>query len=178
MRCILTGCPEGTIFFINSGLRCSIQDVISHVHYSGINLLRTIVDRFSLWDLLCWGLAEHKSRRWWFESLLGGGSHHETAWSVFDVHNCFLVSSTRGFVGGFLLLHFSESLCIFFEPGLSWTVIVPSIINFFSTVVASDVVQISPGSLPFLFCCLRHSQFSCVAQTWSGCWPRWIGNFY
>ena len=62
-----------------------------------------------------------------------------------------MVSSSRGFVGGSLLLHFPESLCIFFEPGLSWSVIVPSIMTFFSTVVASDVVHISPGSLILLF---------------------------
>ena len=49
------------------------------------------------------------------------------------------------------MIHFSESLCIFFGPGLSWTAIVPSIMEIFSTVVASDVVQISPGSLLLLF---------------------------
>ena len=56
-----------------------------------------------------------------------------------------------GFVGRFLLLHFYESLCVFFEPGLSWAIVVPSIITFFSTVFAGDVVQISPGSLLLLF---------------------------
>ena len=79
------------------------------------------------------------------------GSHHETEQSVFGVHQFFLVSSTRGFVGGFLLFHFSESLCIFFEPGLSWEIVVPSMIKNFSAVVASDVVQISTGSLLLLF---------------------------
>ena len=58
-----------------------------------------------------------------------------------------MISSTRGFVGGFLMLHISESLCIFFEPGLSWAVIVTIIITFFSTVFAIGVVQISPASL-------------------------------
>ena len=62
-----------------------------------------------------------------------------------------MVSYTRGFVGEFLLLHFSECLCIFFEHGLSWSVIVPSILTFFSTVIESDVVHISPGSLLLLF---------------------------
>ena len=56
-----------------------------------------------------------------------------------------------GFVGRFLLFHFSESLCVFFEPGLSWAIFVPIIMTFFSTVVAGDVVQISPGSLLLLF---------------------------
>ena len=56
-----------------------------------------------------------------------------------------------GFVGQFLLLNFSESLCVFFEPSLSWAVVVPSTMNFFSTVVAGDMVQISPGSLLLLF---------------------------
>ena len=46
---------------------------------------------------------------------------------------------------------FSESLCILFEPSLSWAVIVPRIMNVFSTVVVSDVVQISPWSLLLLF---------------------------
>ena len=49
------------------------------------------------------------------------------------------------------MLNFSECLCILFGPGLSWAVIVPSIMIFFSTVVASDVVQISPGSLLLIF---------------------------
>ena len=57
----------------------------------------------------------------------------------------------QGFVGGFLLLHFSECLCIFFELGLSWELIFSSITTFFSTVVAIDVVRISPGSLLLLF---------------------------
>ena len=56
-----------------------------------------------------------------------------------------------GFVGGFIVFYFSEILCIFFEPGLSWEKVVPRIMNIFSTVVASDVVQISPGSLLLLF---------------------------
>ena len=55
------------------------------------------------------------------------------------------------FFGGFLLFRFSESLCIFFEPVFSWAIVVPSIMPFFSTVVASDVVQISPGCLFLLF---------------------------
>ena len=96
-------------------------------------------------------MAEHEARRWNFVPFLGGGSHHETARSVFDIHQLFLVSYPRGLVGRFLLLHLHECLCILFEPGLSWAVIVPSIMNFFSTVVASDVIQISPGSLILLF---------------------------
>ena len=83
--------------------------------------------------------------------MSGGGSHHETARSVFGIHQCFLVSSARGFVGRFLLLHFSESLCILFKPGLSWAIVVPIIMTFFSTVVAGDVVQICPGYLILLF---------------------------
>ena len=62
-----------------------------------------------------------------------------------------MVSSARGFIGGFLLLNFSECLCIFFEPGLSWVVIVSSIVAFLSTVVSSNVIQISPRSLLLLF---------------------------
>ena len=46
---------------------------------------------------------------------------------------------------------FSESLCVFFEPVLSWEIVVPSIMTFFSTIVVGDVVQISPGSLLLLF---------------------------
>ena len=49
------------------------------------------------------------------------------------------------------MLHFSESLCIFFEPGLILAIFVPSIMNFFSTVIASDVVQIYPGSMLLIF---------------------------
>ena len=51
----------------------------------------------------------------------------------------------------FILLNFSECLCIFFDPGLSWAVIVPSIMTFLSTAVASDVIQISSRSLLLLF---------------------------
>ena len=82
---------------------------------------------------------------------LVGGSHHETARIVFDVHQCFMVSSTRWFAGGFLLLHFSEIFCIFFETGLSWAIVIPGIMTFFSTVVESGVVQVSPGYLLLLF---------------------------
>ena len=53
-------------------------------------------------------------------------------------------------VGRFLLFHLHECLCILFEPGLSWSVIVTIIMTFFSTVIASDVIQISPGSLILL----------------------------
>ena len=49
------------------------------------------------------------------------------------------------------MFNFSESLCVFFEPVLSWAIIVPSIMTFFSTIVAGDVVQISLGSLLLLF---------------------------
>ena len=79
------------------------------------------------------------------------GSHHETAQSVFAIHQCFLVSSTRGIIGGFLLLHLTECLCILFEIGLSWVVTIPSIMTFLYTVAASDVIQIYPGPLLLLF---------------------------
>ena len=62
-----------------------------------------------------------------------------------------MVSSSRGFVGQFLLIHISESLCVFFEPGLSWAIVVTIIMTFFSTVVVGDVIQISPGSLLLIF---------------------------
>ena len=137
--------------FINSDLLCGIQNDIAHVHYAGVNLLHTIFDRFSLWDLLCWGLAEHAAMIWWLAPFLGGGSHHETARSVFDIHQWFLVSSTRGLIGRFILLHLPECLCILFDLGLSWTVTVAIITAFLSTVVASNVIQISPGSLLLLF---------------------------
>ena len=56
-----------------------------------------------------------------------------------------------GLVVIFLLLHLLECLCIIFELGFSWAVTVPSIMTFFATVVASDVIQISPGSLLLIF---------------------------
>ena len=62
-----------------------------------------------------------------------------------------MVSSTRGLVGRFLLLHNPEYLYILFDPRLSWSVIVPSIMKNFYTVVASGVIHISPGSLLLLF---------------------------
>ena len=62
-----------------------------------------------------------------------------------------MVSSNRGIVGIFLLLHLPEYLCILFDIGLSWASTVPIIMTFFSTVVASGVIQISPGSLILLF---------------------------
>ena len=126
-------CVEKAPIFINYGLHCSSQDCISHVHYAGITFPHTIY-------LLCLGLAYHESRRWQLTPFLGGVSHHETAQSVFCVHQCFLVPSTRGIVVIFLLIDLPEYLCILFELGLSWAVIFPRIMAFFSTVVASDVV--------------------------------------
>ena len=137
--------------FTNYGLCCGKQYGIVHVHYYWINLLHTVVDRLILWEILCWGLAEHDARRWWFAPFLGEGSHHETARSVFDIHQWFLVSSTRGLVGIFILIHLPECLCIFLYLGLSWSVTVARIMDFFSTVVASNVIHISPGSLLLLF---------------------------
>ena len=49
------------------------------------------------------------------------------------------------------MFNFTESLCVFFDPGLSWAIVVPSIMTLFSTIVAGDVVQISPGYLLLLF---------------------------
>ena len=44
---------ERAQILINYGLRCSSQYGITHVNYSIITLPHTIVNRFSLWDLLC-----------------------------------------------------------------------------------------------------------------------------
>ena len=54
---------EKAQIFIYSGLRCSIHDGIAHVHYAGITLPHTVVDRLVLTGLLSWGLAEHEARR-------------------------------------------------------------------------------------------------------------------
>ena len=62
-----------------------------------------------------------------------------------------MVSSAKGVVGVFLLFHIYEFLCILFELGFSWAITVASIMSFQSTVVASHAIQISPGSLLFLF---------------------------
>ena len=96
-------------------------------------------------------MTEHESRRWYFTPFIVRGSHRETAQRVFCRHQYFLVSSTRGVVGRFLLIHLPGCYFILFDPGLSWAVFVTSIMEFFSTVVASDVIQISPGSLLVLF---------------------------
>ena len=121
------------------------------MHYSVITFLYTVVDRFILWDFSCLCLAEHESRRWWFAPFLGEVSHHETARSVFYVHQCSLVSSTRGLVGRFILIHLPKCLCILFELGLSWAVAVSSIMDLLSTVVESDVIHISCGYLLLIF---------------------------
>ena len=70
---------------------------------------------------------------------------------VFDIHQCFLVFSTRGLVGIFLLLSLHECLCILFELVLGSEVTVTRIMTLLSTVVASNVIHISPGSLILLF---------------------------
>ena len=57
---------EKAPIFINSDLHCCSQDGISDVNYAGVTLFHTVVDRFSLWDLLCLGFSEYESRRWWF----------------------------------------------------------------------------------------------------------------
>ena len=88
-------------------------------------------------------MAVHPIHRWGIPS----GYCTKRLW-----HSPVLSSpSAREFVGRFLLIHFSESLYVFFEPGLSWEIVVPSIITLLSTVVAGDVVQISPGSLLLIF---------------------------
>ena len=96
-------------------------------------------------------MAEHESRRWYLSPFLGRGSHNDTALSVFYIHQCFLVSSNRGLVGRFLLFYLHEFLCTLFELDLSWSVTVPSIMTFFSAVVASDVIHTSTWSLLLLF---------------------------
>ena len=75
----------------------------------------------------------------------GGGSHNETAQSVFDLYQCFLVSSTRGIVGRFLLIQLSECLCILFEIGLSRAFAVTSIVALISAVIANNVIHIFLG---------------------------------
>ena len=86
-----------------------------------------------------------------FAPFLCGVSHHETARSVFEFHQCFLVSSTRGIVGRFLLFNLPECLFILFEIGLSCSITVSGIMAFLSTVIASNVIQITTGSLILLF---------------------------
>ena len=96
-------------------------------------------------------MAEQDSRRWWFTTLLYGGSHNETARSVFDGYQHFLVCSTRGIVGNFFLFHLTECIRILFKLGLSGALTVTGIVVFISTVVSSNVIHISTGSLILVF---------------------------
>ena len=107
--------------------------------------------RLYLWGLFCLGLSEHEYRIWVFTPFHGGGSYHNTAWGVFEVFQHILVSSTRGVVDIFLLFHIPECFRILFKLGLSVALTVPSIVTFLSTVVAYNIIQVSPRSLLLLF---------------------------
>ena len=98
---------EKALILINSGLRWDSQDGIAHANFTGVSLFHIVIDRFNMWDLLCWGSAENESRIWWFAPFLSGVSHYETAQSVFGVYQYFLVSSNRGLVGRFFLFQIS-----------------------------------------------------------------------
>ena len=150
MLCMSTGCWEGTNFH---QLRPLLQQPgwycprALHWNHPSSNCC---------WYIGFAGPLELRFDRSWGQEMVVHPIHrfvsyHETARSFFDIHQCFLVSSARGFVGRFLLLSFSQSLYVFFDPGLSWVIFVTSIMTFFSTVLAGDVVQISPGSLLLLF---------------------------
>ena len=88
----------------------------------------------------------------------GSSLHPSVGDPIMRLHKAYLTFTSAfwspppgGVVERFLLLNFSESLCVFFETGLSWAIVVPIIMDFLSTVVAGDVVQISPGSLLLIF---------------------------
>ena len=79
------------------------------------------------------------------------GSHNKTAYGILDVFQFFLVSSTRGLVDIFSLFHITECFRILFELVLSKSFTVTRIVAFLSTVVAINMIQVSPGYLLLLF---------------------------
>ena len=62
-----------------------------------------------------------------------------------------MVSSTRVIVGIFFLFSLPKFFCILFKLGFSGEFTVPGIVAFLSTVVAVNVIQVSPGYLLLLF---------------------------
>ena len=74
---------------------------------------------------------------------------HPTLWWGLPSH--VVVFYTRGLVGIFSLFHIPECLHIFFKLDLSGSFTFTSIEASLSTFVASNVIQISPGSLFLLF---------------------------
>ena len=142
---------EKAPILIYSGLRCNIQDGISHVNYTGITLFHIFFDRLCLYDIFCWGLAEHESTRWVVTPLLVGESHHNTAWGVFDIYQRVLVSSTRGIVGVFFLFHLLECFQIILKLGMSGELTVPRVEDFISTVASCNIIKVSLWDLLFFF---------------------------
>ena len=62
-----------------------------------------------------------------------------------------LVSSTKGLVSRFFLFHIPEYFFILFKIGFIGAFTVPIMVTFIYTVVASNVIHISPVSLLLLF---------------------------
>ena len=73
------------------------------------------------------------------------------SWGIFDVYQRLLVSSIRGIFGRFFLFRLPEWFWIIYKLGLSGSFTVPIIVNFFSTVAACNMIQVSPGSIILLF---------------------------
>ena len=88
----------------------------------------------------------------------GSSPHSSVGDTIMRLHEASLTFTSAfwspppgGLLDDFSCLICYESLCTFFEPSLSWEIIVPSIMTFFYTVVAGDTVKISPGYLLLLF---------------------------
>ena len=69
----------------------------------------------------------------------------------FTVTNGFCYPPPEGLLEDFYCFIFLDASASFFEPGFSWSVIGPSRMKNFSTLVASDVIHISYGYLILLF---------------------------
>ena len=142
--------------FICYGFCCSIQDGIYHTQYGGVafvvqeRLFDFIIDSLCLKYSLWWCLTKHDSRRWEVVPVIGGDSHHETSWCIFNIYQCFS-SYIRGIVSVFFLLRFSEYFCVLFEICLCISLLVPRIGSLFSTVITGDVVKVYLGFIFLVF---------------------------
>ena len=93
---------KNTPIYINTGFCCSKQYIISHTNYSGLefvareHLLKFICDGFHMKDFFWWGLEKHDPSIWEIITLFGRYSHHETAWHILNIYQCFFSPPPSG----------------------------------------------------------------------------------
>ena len=112
-----------------------------------------VVRLITRWGMPLWDCT----RRLWRSPMLSGLLHQGAYWKIPPASSSLI-------------------LCTLFETGLGWSVIVHSIMTFFSTVVANDVIQISPGFFILLFyVAFVVPSFPALRKHWLVPGPIWLG---